>query len=153
MPNPRKRLADLSEQKQTFLPEKYVLLIKTPKKALAVEGRKDFTEHSSRDASTVVWFELLYKLSQLKGLETVNRKYRLTHYSPLLAVPEGFSGMTITHEQDGTITFGGRFFANCAYSSEDTTLELFAYFDEALQVPDDEVRTVMQEFCVGMHDL
>ena len=153
MSNLQARLAEQAQKKKLNLPDKYVLLIKTPKEALVIEGRRDFTEHGNRDASTVIWFELLLKLSGLAALQGINKKYGLVHYSPLLAVPSGFSGMTIEHTQDGTITFRGRMFSKCNVSSEDTTLEMFSYFKEIISLPDDEVRMVLQEFCVGLHEV
>jgi hypothetical protein len=147
------RLAEQAQQKKLSLPDKYVLLIKTPREALVIEGRRDFAEHNNRDASTVVWFELLLKLTKTAALREINSKYGLTHYSPFLSVPSEFNGMTIEHTQDGTVAFRGRMFSNCAVSSEDTTLEMFAYFKEVIASPDDEVRTVLQEFCVGLYDV
>ena len=147
------KLADEVRRKQTVFPEKYILSIKTPKQALIVEGRRDFAEYNNRDASTVAWFELLHKLSKLIPLNIQNTKYGLLHYSPLLKLPEGSSGMSIEHAQDGTVAFRGRIFSNCANNSEHTTLELFDYFKEIIAVNDDEVRAVLQEFCVGLYDL
>jgi len=147
------RLEEQRQQKLKIIPEKYILLIKTPRKAYVIEGRKDFTEYNNRQATTTAWFEFMLRLSRLSGLDSLNKKFRVAYFSPIIAMPERFYGMTLQHVQDGTVCFGGRIFSNCETDSQATTVELLAYFDELAELCDEEVRAHLEEFNFAIHEL
>jgi len=151
--NTKQRLA-VESKKKLNLPDEYLLLLKTCTQAIVVEGRKDFTEHNNRDASVVAWFEFLKGLSLIDGASRINNRYRLQYYSPLLVAPDKkYTGMIIRHKQDGSVSFGGRISNVAEVSSEATTIELIAYFQEIVQEVDDELRAHLQEYGVAIYEL
>jgi hypothetical protein len=148
----KKRLEEQTVRKFGTRPNKYILCITTPEKAYIVEGRKDFTQHNNREATMTAWFEFLLGLTKLAKISDLNRRYRLSHFPPYLHTPESYYGLTMQHLQDGTICFGGRLISNCADDNQQTTLELISYFEEIVDVQDDEVRAHLSDFGFGIYE-
>lgn len=147
------RLSKKSER-LGFIPEEYLAKFTTPTSAIIVEGKKDFTQYNNRDVSVVAWFEFLLGLTKLKGLRSLNRKYRLQFFSPLIVAPDAkYVGFAIRHQQDGTISFGGRVGSLLSVSGEQATLELLSYLQEAIKCNDEETRAYLQEYGVAEYEL
>lgn len=149
----KKRLEEQRQSKLGVIPEKYILLIKTPVKAYVVEGRKDFTEYHSRQSTMTAWFEFMLGLTKILAMDNLNRRFRVSYFPPSIKSSEQLYGMTIQHIQDGTVCFGGRLLSRCAVDNRETTTELIAFFDELNEMCDEEVRAHLQEFCFAIHDL
>lgn len=133
-----------TENKKVF---SQLLVIKTPDKILEITGRED--------PSAVEWFELLFKLYMNEKLMSINGRYRLTYLSPY-SVHGSFcsdvGGMIIEHKQDGTLVFAGRLSANCAENSDDTTMELFNYFCEVIEIKDESVMKILNDYGVRLKE-
>jgi hypothetical protein len=149
----QKRLAESQERVVGALPEKYILCIKTPTKAIVVEGRKDFTSHNNREATMTAWFGFLKSVTKVAGAGTLTTRFCLRHYPPMMKAPTQLYGFTIENDQEGTIAFGGRISSHCAISSEQTTIELMDFLQEMVASRDEELQGLLQEYGVGVYDL
>lgn len=149
----KQRLEENRQKKLATIPQKYILLIQTPEKAYVLEGKKDFSEYNNRQATTTAWYEFMFSLAKHQSLTELNKKFRLSYFPPTLITPQELYGMTLQHVQDGTVCFGGRLFSHCDLSSQDTTVELLAYFDELVMVLDEEVQAILQDFNFAVYDL
>lgn len=150
----QKRMTEEREKKQLILPDKYLLLIKGPRHAIVVEGRKNFAEYNNREATFTAWFEFLCKLARCASLERINKIFRFAITNTGIKPPPEYNVMVMEHVQDNILLcFGGRTASGANIDSQAATMELIAYFEEINKIRDDELQGILQEFGFGIYEL
>jgi hypothetical protein len=150
----QKRMTEERAKKGLILPDKYLLLIKGPRRAIAVEGRKNFTEYNSREATITAWFQFMCKLAGCPAASKVNALFRMKIIKSVIKPPPDYYALIMEHVQEGLfMCFGGRATSMANIDSQEATLELIAYFEQINAIKDDELQGVLQEFGFGIYEL
>ena len=150
----QKRMNEKRLQKELLLPDKYLLLIKGPRHAIVVEGRKNFAEHNSREATITAWFEFMCKLAECPAITKLNQDFRFTVTRTGIKPSVDHNMLIMEHIQDHQLLcFGGRVASGANLDPQAATLELMAYFETIDKIRDDYLQSILQEFCFGIYEL